>query len=263
MKLFRKKQPKQNSTKNIEPEIIKSIFTFSDKANEDNFQDSFFVSEEFKDYKIVIVADGIASSTFGDFASKQVTDVFRNFFVQINSFENPGTFLHRTVLVAATMLMNKAMMLPEYKDAKTSISGFVVHKNTLYTVNAGNCRVYHFSNGKLNQITKDQTIAQQQFDDKEVSEQEFFKGNYNEKITNFVSSSITSLNNEVSGPIEIKKGDFIFASTGGLHFTFKNEEIEQFIEKNKTKADIASVLGNVALNLKPNKNITVCSYVHQ
>ncbi|MBN2663576.1 MAG: serine/threonine-protein phosphatase [Bacteroidales bacterium] len=260
MGLFRKNQPKKNQPEKI---VIKSTNHFSAKAEEETQQDDFFISEYLDNSILVVVADGIREKPMGEFASKQAIDVFRNFFIQIKNFDNPGTFLHRTILVAATMLMNKSMTMPEFKDASASLSGFVVQKNKFYAINTGNCRVYHFSENKLKQISIDQTVAQQLLKNGEISEEDLFNNQDSNKLTHYLSSSITNLRNEIYGPFDLKNNDILIASTGGLHFTLKNDEIEKLIIKNQNKSELADILSKFALNIGAKKNITVCSYIHQ
>lgn len=259
MSLFRKKQPKKN---NIDHSTIKSNH-FSAKAEEETQQDDFFISELIDNYQLFIVADGIREKPKGEFASKQAIDVFRNFFIQIKSFDNPGTFLHRTTLVAATMLMNKSLTMPEFKESSASLAGFVVQKNQFYALNTGNCRVYHYTKNKLKQITKDQTVAQQLLNNNEISEEEYFNHQDRNKLTHFLSASISNLKNEIYGPFELKNNDILIATTCGFHCTLKNSEIEQLIKKNNKKLNLAEILSKFALNIGARKNITVCSYIHQ
>jgi len=158
--------------------------------------------------------------------------------------------------------MNKSAQNSDYREIATSLSGFVVKENQYYAINTGNCRVYHFSNNKLTQITKDQTIAQQKADNGEISENDLFNNAENDNVTHFLGTSISDLNSDVIGPFDLKKGDILVASTGGLHFSLKKDEIEKIIVKNKKIGNIATILGITTKQIGSNKNITICSYIH-
>ncbi len=259
MSIFRKKQPKKNI---IIPEKIKILQTFIDKGNESLMQDEFLISDVFKNNRLILVADGIKEKPKSEFASKQVIDVFKNFFVQIDNFDNPATFLHRTGLVATTMLMNKAMTEPDFKEIATSLAGFLIAKDEYYTINVGNCRVYHFSENKLIQKTIDQTQLQKAIDEKIFTETEARKHLENNEVLHYLSASVSDFNIQIEGPFSLKNNDILFASTGGLHYSLSNNEIQDFIIKNHKTNNLAENLGIYSNSINKNKSTTICLYKH-
>lgn len=253
MKLFNRK--KNNSNKN-------PLQAFSIKGREKTKQDKYFMSDLFDNNRLVLLADGLRNSKHGEFASSQVIEVFKNFFVQMKNFDDPATFLHRTTLVAATMLMNKSAANPEYAKAATSLTGFLITKNKYYTVNVGDSRVYHFSGKKLYQKTKDQTLVQQLIDEKSISEEEAFMHPKKGEPINFISTVISDIKTDIDGPFTLKKNDLLLATSSGLHHQLKNVEIESIIKKNLKKKNLAQILGDFAYNTGSKNNITICIYKH-
>ncbi len=233
---------------------------FSTVGRRENQEDSWLITEEFKGKRLFLVADGLGGLEYGEFASKQVIEVYQNFFVQIDSFASPDQFLQRTALVAASMLMNKSMEDEKYKNCGTTLTGFLLDNNKYYTINIGDSRVYLYSKNTLTQLTKDQSFVQNLIDKGLITKEEAFTHPKKNLVTSIISGSISNMKVDISKPRELSKGDILIACSDGLHDALTDEQIKKIIDKNKNNKNLAEILGKAAFDAGSRDNITVCFY---
>ena len=227
-----------------------------------NQEDNYLVTREYDNKRLIIVADGLGGLEYGEYASEQVVEVFKNFFVQINNFSDPETFLSRTALVVASMMMNKALEDEHYKNSASTLSGFLIDKDVFYVVNVGDSRVYMYSNKKLKRMTKDQSYVQFLIDKGVLKEEEAFEHPKKNIVNSIISSKISNMKTDTSGPHKIQAGDILIACTDGVHDALKDSEIENIIKKNAKKDDLAEIIAKKAFDAGSKDNITVCFYRH-
>lgn len=236
--------------------------SYSDMGRRENQEDNFLITNVYNNKRLLIVADGLGGLEYGEYASKQVVEAFQNFFVQIENFNSPKEFLSRTALVVASMMMNKSVEDKRYQNSASTLSGFLIEGNLYYTVNVGDSRVYHFSNKKLKQITKDQSFVQFLLDKGDITPEEAFTHPKKNIVNSIISSKISNLKTDITGPHELKNGDILFACTDGVHDALKNEEIELIIKKNLKNSNLAEIIGKKAFDAGSKDNITICYYKH-
>ncbi|MEA3451347.1 MAG: protein phosphatase 2C domain-containing protein [Bacteroidota bacterium] len=236
--------------------------SYSDKGRRDNQEDNFLITKEFNNKRLLLVADGLGGLEYGEYASQQVVEAFQNFFVQIENFNSPKEFLSRTALVVASMIMNKSVEDERYQNCASTLSGFLIEGNHYFTVNVGDSRVYHFSDKKLKQITKDQSFVQFLLDKGDITQEEAFTHPKKNIVNSIISSKISNLKTDITGPHDLKKGDILFACTDGVHDALKIEEIEQIVKKNMKNKSLSEIIGKKAFDAGSKDNITICYYKH-
>ena len=227
-----------------------------------NQEDSWLITEEFNGKRLFLVADGVGGLEYGEFASKQVIEVYSNFFVQINNFESPAQFLQRTALVAASMLMNKSLEDERYKNCGSTLTGFLIDNNKFYTINIGDSRVYLYSKGNLKQITKDHSFVQNLIDNGVITKEEAQKHPKKNIITSIVSSVISNMHVDVSDAQMLNKDDILIACSDGVHDALNDEEIETIIKNNFNNKNLSEIIGKAAYDAGSKDNITICFYKH-
>ncbi len=249
---------KKNKSK-IQAHITGSYSMLGRRKNQ---EDSYLISKEYDKKRLIIVADGLGGLEYGEYASRQVVEVFENFFVQINNFGDPKTFLGRTALVAASMMMNKSIEDEHYKNSGSTLSGFLVEGDVFYVINVGDSRVYMFSDKKLKRMTKDQSYVQFLVDKGVIKQEEAFDHPKKNIVNSIISSKVSDTKVDTSGPHEIKTGDILIACTDGVHDALKDSEIEDLIRKNLKKDNLAEIIAKKAFDAGSKDNITVCFYKH-
>ncbi len=242
-----KKQPAQ---------YLLDSYTLQGKRN--NQEDNFLAMRgPFGDI-IGLVADGVGGYAHGEYASQVVKEVFENTFAQMDQFDSTESYIRKTLYVAATMIMQKAMQDPDYMQSSTTVSGFIItRKGELYVFNVGDSRVYRFRMGTLERLTVDHSVVQELVDSGRISEDDAFYHPDKNRITNSLSAKLTDLRIDIWDKGKVEPGDLIIASTDGLHDYVKDEQIRDFVVKYKGKKSLAMALCEWALENGSRDNITV------
>ncbi len=264
MKLFKKinSGKEGNETKNQENQKNLNTSFYSDKGRRENQEDAYLISPVTENQQLILVADGLGGYEYGEFASNQTIEIFSNFFIQNKNFDSPETFLRRTVLVAASMIMNKSIEDEKYKECATTLTGFMITGDKYYTINVGDSRSYKFSDNKLTRITKDHSLVQHLLDEGQITEEEAHTHPQKNIVTSIISASISELKSDVTGPNDLKKGDILIACSDGVHDYLLDETIEKLIAQNIDKQNLAEIIGKAAFNAESQDNITICIYKH-
>ncbi len=177
MRLFKKLKNDKNIVKNAQESVNKpeqNTSFYSDKGRKKNQEDAYLITNKVKNKQLILVADGLGGLEYGEFASNQAIEVFKNFFVQNENFATPKDFLTKTTFVVASMLKNKSNEDVRYNECATTLTGFMIIDNLFYTVNVGDSRVYMFSENNLSRKTKDHSFVQHLIDKGEIKEEEAF-----------------------------------------------------------------------------------------
>lgn len=268
MNFFKRKEnnKKTESEKSKAPEVIetieyKSITGFySEQGRRDNQEDSYLITEKYNNQQLIIVADGLGGQEYGEYASNQVVEIFKNFFVQSKEFDSPASFLRRTALVAGSMLMQKSLENPKYSGAATTLTGFYIDKDQFYSVNVGDSRVYLYTDGVLIRVTKDHSYVQHMIDQGQLTVDEAFHHPKKNLVTSIIGSNLSELKVDVKGPLTLKKGDILLACSDGIHDYLTDLQIFETIKDNEDNPNLAEILVKKAYAELSQDNITVCFY---
>ncbi len=208
----------KKNNKNIpgRPEYV--TFAYSLQGKRDSQEDSHLIMQDSQGRILGLVADGVGGYPHGEFASATVTDLFRNTFVQMSEFGSVDSYVRKTLFVAATMIMQKGMMQSDYREAATTVSGFIVDVRTdVWTFNVGDSRVYLIREGEIKRLTKDHSLVQDLLDKGEITPEQAFSHPQKNILTNMLRSSITNLRIDVDNPGFMLPGDILLATTDGIH----------------------------------------------
>ena len=118
---------------------------------------------------ILLVADGVGGSAAGSTASRLATEAVTKYVASsLRSYDKAGSSsesdfldaLRATAIAAHEAVLTEAQASPDTRDMATTLSLGVVVWPWLYVVQVGDSRCYYFHNGRLEQVTRDQTVAQ-------------------------------------------------------------------------------------------------------
>ncbi len=230
------------------------------QGRRENMEDAFVNITDGKGRYLVLVADGLGGQAFGEFASQTVIDVFRNTFSEVEEFDSIPSYFRKTIYVAATLMMQKSLTDPQYKEAATTLSGFAIDNDrTLFTVNVGDSRVSLYRDGKIVYLTRDHSPVRDMIDAGEITEEEAKNSPYRHLITSVISAKLTDIRIDVEKHGQVRKGDLLIASTDGFHDMFTRQELEQTVAKHYNSKTLARDLVMAAYDAGSTDNITVCT----
>lgn len=140
---------------------------------------------------ILIVADGMGGQNKGDYAAKYIgTNLSKEFFEVSKPFRKTSQvtrWLYKTINKYNRFLYEKAHNDPAYKAMGSTLSVAVLFNGILLTAQVGDSRIYWINeNGRLEQLTKDQTYTQHLVSARKIDEYDALTHPDRHKLTNAV-----------------------------------------------------------------------------
>ena len=111
---------------------------------------------------LLIVCDGMGGQKKGEYAAQIALDVISESFLRKQKFLNSlsaRNWLYSVVREANRKIYEEATKNAQYNNMGTTLSLVLIYKNTFFTVQVGDSRVYELRNHQLEQLTDDQTYV--------------------------------------------------------------------------------------------------------
>lgn len=223
-------------------------------------EDSYFVSEFTKNIGYIIVADGMGGHRGGAVASKMTVDCIKSCFDKNFEWKNEGDI--KNLLKNAIELANKTVYASAKEDSYllgmgTTVVLCIVENDNLYIANVGDSRLYHITQDKINQVTKDHSVVQELIDLGEISEKEAENHPNKNLITRAVG---TNAEVEIDFyKFKAKSGDMIVICTDGLSNMVGKDEIKSIVTSEIDLKDAVKKLVDRANERGGLDNITVAA----
>lgn len=188
---------------------------------------------------IALLADGMGGYNAGEVASGMATVLLGTELekaivsaVDLESKMGGVPFvqavLAREIKKANSAIFNAANSQPQYSGMGTTLVASVFHANKLSVAHLGDSRLYRFRDGKLEQITRDHSLLQEQIDVGMLTPEQA-KLSLNK---NLVTKAL-GVDEEVSPEIqdfEIASGDIYLLCSDGLSDMVSDSEISDAVE---------------------------------
>ena len=223
-------------------------------------EDSYFVSEFTKNIGYIIVADGMGGHSGGAVASKLTVDCIKGYFENNFDWKNEDDIKH--LLKCGIELANKTVYAAAKKDSQllgmgTTVVLCIVEGEKIYIANVGDSRLYHITQDKINQVTKDHSLVQELIDLGKISEQEA----ENHPNKNLITRAVGT-NEEVEidfYKFRAKCGDMIVICTDGLSNMVGKDEIKSIVANDDNLKNAVKKLVDKANERGGLDNITVAA----
>jgi protein phosphatase len=206
---------------------------------------------------LIIVADGVGGHAKGDFASNLCIDVFREEFLGLDLNFDPAAFLEATSILTAEKILDKSTSDPEFINCGTTVSGFLIYHDNIFTLNIGDSRVYIFREGILSQITEDHSLVKQMVAQGRITEAEALVHPKRNIMTSAIGQPLEKMTISIAGPTQCYKNDILLACTDGVHGFLNDQNISQIIQESQPRI-LADIIVESALKSGSTDNITCC-----
>jgi protein phosphatase len=196
------------------------------KRNEDSFlvqQLSWANLDRRHELVLVVVADGMGGYEAGDKASALVvrhvaeafTPVFARAFTQPCSQDEIAFVLDKAIRSANALVHQQGQADPNSKGMGATAAGLVVCNEQVRIAHVGDCRVYHCRDGKLKQVTRDQTLVARMVDLGTLTPKEALTHPQRNEVTQAIGKH-TAIQPE---PYQLRAeaGDCLIVACDGLH----------------------------------------------
>ncbi|HHT21206.1 MAG TPA: serine/threonine-protein phosphatase [Tissierellia bacterium] len=213
--------------------------------------DSFYCSDGKKG--IYIVADGMGGYRGGEVASRlavrSALDVMKQ-----RSVLTPA-LADQVIGLIQEKLRQEIKRNPDLSDMGTTLICCVSDHNDMTCMHIGDSRAYHYSRGRLSQLTEDHTLVNILYKNGVIRKDEL----KSHPQRNVLMKSITA--NETVEPdifsFELGVGEFLLLCSDGLTEQMTRKQLEKFFEEDDEPSVIGEKLVDEALRLGGRDNIAV------
>lgn len=207
-------------------------------------QDRIF--EEIQEDKslVMAVADGMGGIKGGEIAAGLCTSLLKK--ECLDRIFTPAN-VEGFALRAQKAVLDFTKSNPEFVDMGTTLTLALVKENMVFWTHVGDCRLYHFSGGKIKQITKDHRFLVELVEHGDISAEDALTHPFRHVLDQCIG--LPGLEADY-GELEIKKSDSLLLCSDGLHDALELEEIIEILntpatpqEKNRLFLDKALEAG--------------------
>jgi serine/threonine protein phosphatase PrpC len=213
---------------------------------------------------IMLVADGVGGSADGSEASRLATIAVTEYFASaMKCWHAAGSAseaeftaaLHESAIEAHRRVKESAAAQFEGRRMATTLSVGIVVWPWLYVVQVGDSRCYHFQNGTLRQITRDQTLAQEMIDRGALTPERA----HNSPLNHVLSSAIGAEEAlpEISRVDVSQRGSITLVCSDGLTKHVSDAEIADACARMTNAEQLCRALCDLALERGGSDNVTV------
>ena len=235
-----------------------------------NNQDAFVANEEMH---LFAVADGMGGHVGGEVASHIAAQTLLEF-IHASSWDKGITWpfgfsptrsgeanrLHNAVLLANQEILSRAAVEPQLQGLGSTIVACMIRQDTAAYANVGDSRLYVWREGRLSQITEDDSWAASMSRAGALPEQ-IEKSGMKHVLTRALGSS-SDMSVEV-GEFDLEPGDLLLMCSDGLYGPLGDEGIAAVLKETEAAVDgIAQALIDAANAAGGPDNITVVLVRH-
>lgn len=203
---------------------------------------------------VYIVADGVGGADAGEVASQYAAQQTMAHYVEDNESAHFGQRLVQSMQAANTDLRKLVADRNDGKRMATTMVATIVAEDRAYLANVGDSRGYHWRQGTLRQITKDQSLVAKLLEEGAITEEEALNHPHRNVILFSIGSETTPQIDLFE--VSLAAGDKLFLCSDGLTRHVSDEEIESILD-NQNLEDAAGQLIQLANERGGQDNISV------
>jgi protein phosphatase len=177
---------------------------------------------------LLAVSDGMGGALAGEVASRLAVETVRDRMLQLQAHPHYGKLpfherLRLAVEEANLLIHADGLANPAHKGLGATFTGVGTYANKAYFAQVGDSRAYLIRQGRIERITKDQSLVQQLIDAGQITEEEAETHSYRNVILQALGAHI-NVNVEVN-TLEVCHLDTLVLCSDGLSGKMHAEEI--------------------------------------
>lgn len=196
------------------------------------------------------VCDGMGGHKGGEVAAALAIDVID---IGYGESKDPFSSLASCIETANQLIFTIGSRVPEYRDMGTTLTAAVIRDNRLWVAHIGDSSLYCISEGSIQKITHDHTLAQKMVDQGLMAPAESKKHPFSHILTRALGMGVAVEADYICSPLQ--KGDYILLATDGLTDLVEDQEIQALIDRFGIDSHLHMV--RTALERGGHDNITV------
>ena len=214
-------------------------------------EDRYLIRELGPDAAMLIVADGMGGHHGGEMAAQIIVDLFSALAADMVSTEAE---LSAGLVQANYAILKYASTVPDLEGMGSTATTVVIQPESAYWATVGDSRLYHFRDGKLTQVTTDQTLVQYMVKKHHITVEEARSHPLRHVLQQCVGCTECA---PESGRLEVSPGDILLLSSDGLHGEITRHELTAILATNLDLETVTTALLEKALQHGGRDNITI------
>jgi len=213
---------------------------------------------EDKNTAILVVCDGIGGANAGNIASEMAANTFIDYIEkhldEMDDQRKIAENMTEAVLSANIVIFDKSLFEEELRGMGTTLAAAISTDDGEVIANIGDSRVYHVSNNKIDQITKDHSVVEEMIDKGEISRSEAGRHPSKNYITRALGTGIYDPPDIFF--LNLLSGDFILLCSDGLSDMVTDNEILSELKRGSSVRESCEALVDLALSRGAPDNVT-------
>ena len=206
---------------------------------------------------LFLVCDGMGGAAAGEVASQMAVDAVFDTMVTAESRPHQGFArgLRRAVEIANDRIFQQSRDNQSERGMGTTCTAAALMDDTLVIAQIGDSRCYVFRNGKLGQVTKDQSLAWQLIEAGAMTLEDAKAFEHANIILQALG--VQDRVDVVMSQVKLKRGDVVVLCSDGLHGPVTDDEMRDILAAEKDLKKAGEGLLQKALERDGPDNITV------
>lgn len=198
-------------------------------------QDSGYAADD-----LLLIADGVGGSPAGDLASAIVTRGLAKGLTELTDPTEPA--LRAQLALANSRLASASRADPRVKGMATTMTGLVLAYDHAYIIHVGDSRAYRWRDGRLKQLTIDQSWIQLLLDDGLVKPADAHKHPMRNMLMHSLSGALSDPEWAKIIPVDLRIGDRWLLATDGLTSYLPEDALNELVGDVEDPQDLADRL---------------------
>jgi serine/threonine protein phosphatase PrpC len=201
-------------------ELAVASDTGTERANN---EDAFGVFVENASSVVFAVADGVGGYEGGEIASRMAIDETLDAYRESPLVWGPAKRLARAAQRANIRIHDRALIVTELRRMATTLSAASVEAGILRAIHVGDCRIYLVRAGRIQQLTKDHTVAASRARLGVLAKEQLREHPERGTLTRCLGPELIAAVDRFATPLA--RGDVLLIASDGLYNTLSDAEL--------------------------------------
>ena len=213
-----------------------------------------------------VVADGMGGQLAGEKASQMAVDIIpKELSKRIGTAESDDRQIQRiikdAVAAANQEILGLSVVQTEFNNMGTTVVLALFRNDRVYVAGIGDSRAYRFRDGRIEQLTKDHSLAQALLEAGTITAEELPNHKFNHVLYLYLGSKDARGGPEDVKAVEFRAGDRFLLASDGLTGVVHDAQLAEIVAGFEDPQASARALIKLALDNNSKDNVT-CLVVH-
>jgi serine/threonine protein phosphatase PrpC len=213
-----------------------------------------------------VVADGMGGQLAGEKASQMAVDIIpKELSKRIGSTESDDKQIQKVikdaVATANQEILGLSVIQPEMNNMGTTVVLALFRNDRVYVAGIGDSRAYRFRDGRIEQLTKDHSLAQALLEAGTITAEELPNHKFNHVLYLYLGSKDARGGPEDVKAAEVRAGDRFLLASDGLTGVVHDAQLAEVVAASDDPQTSARALIKMALDNQSKDNVT-CLVIH-